>query len=515
MDRLEVLIRRLLCRDDTRRARMAHARSLRRAELSARADEVRFEKATRCAPNSGRVLLARTRSVLGEPYWCGLDVESLLSTHMWITGASRSGKSVWICLVLLQFLGRGVPALVLDLKGELSEWLVSVVIPALCARPGGEALLEKLLVVRPFGPAGCDLRLTAEEPGVPRAIQAMNLASALEEALGDELGTRMSRALLRMASLAIELREPLTVVRTWLSSPMAFVRAAGRSQDPDTREYARAAFPRESKPALAAALSRIDSFLFLDDVRRAIEAPRCVDLCRFDPGSCVIVDLGHPPAGADRAQRFWAGALTGRIVRGVLSRPVTADSPRALWVLEEIQDGLSPRQAHQLSRAIALMGFKQVYCAVSHQGASQLSAVDANLVRTLRTNVGIELCFRAAREDARLLADAMPIPDGVTSGAARAQLVRDLMQLQPRECVLWLRSLGLAPQRVRSPRLDLDALRRTGAAYVEAVGAKLRHGQPHRIEPSVDTHGENAGLDGGADLLGLLEDPGSRHPRLG
>ena len=282
MDRLALLLRHVLRHDDVRRARRVHARAIRRAEASDRADDLRFEKATRCTPDSGRILLARARSVTGgEPYWSGLDLETLLSTHSWITGASRTGKSVWICLVIFQLLLRGVPVLVLDLKGELSGWLVSVVLPVLCAKLGVEAVLEKLLVVRPFGPEGCELRLTAAEAGVPRTIQALNLASALEEALGDDLGVRMSRALLRMASLAIELGEPLTVVRTWLSTPVAFVRAANRSQDPDTREYARAAFPRESKPALAAALSRIDSFLFLDEVRRAIEAPRCADLCRF------------------------------------------------------------------------------------------------------------------------------------------------------------------------------------------------------------------------------------------
>jgi hypothetical protein len=319
----------------------------------------------------------------------------------------------------------------------------------------------------------------------------------------------MTLPILKGSKLCIELNEPLTALRDWLGSPAAFARAAQRSSDPEIREYARTGFPRENKASVLAALARIDSFLFLPDVRRAVTAPRCTPLCNFEPGSLVIVDLGSPQAGAERAQRFWAGALTGRIIRSVLSRTVTNDTPPAGLFLEEVQEALGSRQAVQLGRGLALARHKATSIVVSHQDASQLAAIDPTLVKLLRTNVGCEVAFRAGRDDARLIADAMPVPASATSiGEARGSLVRELMQLQRRECVLWLRAFGLTPQRVRSPRLDLELLRQS------SEGIPSEPLTPVPVPPPESVEGVRA-PGPPPDLLSLFEDEDPPHPRLG
>ena len=326
-------IRRLLRGDEADRARLWQARSIAAAYVRDHDDVARFHTAMACKPNDRRLLLGRARDLSGEPFWCGLPFEEFIGKHGWITGATGSGKSFFTLACLLQVLRDGrFPVVVVDLKSELSELLIELVLPTLVQTRGGERLLNRLRIIRPFARDLPMLRVTEAEPGVPRAIQAFNLASALEDALANDLGSRMTRVFLRLCSLAIELGYPLTAIQRWLESPEAFARDARRSTDPGLREYARSGFARESRPAVDALLARLDTFLFLDEVKLALSAPQCVNFGEALESGLTIVDLGSPPAGAERAQRFWAGILTGRIVRSILSRPVTDRTPQA-WVM--------------------------------------------------------------------------------------------------------------------------------------------------------------------------------------
>ena len=384
-------LRRVLRGDEHARARDWQARSAVEAQAQERADLIRFHEAMAGEPSAARVTMGRTRDIEGDPFWCGLPLQEFLARHSWVTGATGSGKSYYTLACLLQVMRTGrVPVILVDLKSELSQLVLDLVVPALASSKAGKSILLNLRIIRPFGQHLPMLRVTEPEVGVPRPIQAFNLASALEDALADDLGSRMARVFLRLVSLAIERGYPLTVIQRWLESPEAFAADARHSADPVVREYARSGFQRESRPAVDALLARLDSFLFLDEVKLALSAPSCVSFAEALESGLTIVDLGSPPAGAERAQRFWAGILTGRIARAILSRPVSAETPQAWVIFEEVQEGLSSGQAEQFARLLALARHKRTSLTLINQQPAQLAAVDPTLVRILRTNAVLD-----------------------------------------------------------------------------------------------------------------------------
>lgn len=514
-------IRRLLRGDEADRAREWQARSLADAYARDHDDVTRFRVAMACEPNDRRVVLGRARDLSGEPFWCGLPFEDFLGKHGWITGATGSGKSFMVLACLLQVLRDGrFPVLVVDLKSELSELLIELVLPALLRTRGGARLLNRLRIIRPFGRDLPMLRVTEAEPSVPRAIQAFNLASALEDALADDLGSRMTRVFLRLCALAIELGYPLTVIQRWLESPEAFARDARRSTDPVAREYARSGFARESRPAVDALLARLDTFLFLDEVKLSLSAPQCVNFGEALESGLTIVDLGSPPAGAERAQRFWAGILTGRITRAILSRPVTDRTPQTWVIFEEVQEALGGGQAEQFARLLALARHKRCGVTLINQQPAQLAAVDSTLVKVLRTNAGIECAFRANLEDAKTLVHALPVPPRQKNVAeARLALVTELTQMPDREYLLWLKQAPFRAQHVRSPRLDVAGLRESADRLDGEVREALRRGVVSMDRAALEAHAaaewERIGMTREEDAPVIEPNARRRHRRLG
>jgi Helicase HerA, central domain len=474
---LLISLRRLVLGQEGKRARVAQRTVAEQSYRQAHADRARFGQAMACEP-SASLVLGRGRRLDESPFWCGQPIEEFLGVHSWITGATGSGKSFFALSCLLQVLRSGRhPVVIVDMKSELSDLLIEMVIPKLLSAGGGEKVLERLRIIRPFGQDLPMLRVTEAEAGVPLSIQAFNLASALEEGLGDDLGSRMSRVFLRLSRLAIELELPLTIIQRWLEQPAVFARDAARSKDASLREYAMSGFARESRPAIDALLARLDSFLFLDEVRLALSAPGCVSFAEALESGVTIVDLGSPPAGAERAQRFWAGILTGRITRAILSRPVTPETPRSWVIFEEVQEALGKNQAEQFCRLLTLARHKRVAVTLINQQAAQLGSANPTLVKVLRTNASIECAFRCNLEDAKPLVQAMPLPpDARRLEATRQSMVQELTQLPDREFLLWMKRMPFGAQRVRSPRLDVDDLRRCAEGLSPEVRAAIRHG---------------------------------------
>jgi Helicase HerA, central domain len=387
----------------------------------------------------------------------------LLGQHAWVTGGTGSGKTFFVLCLLLQVLARGAhPVVVVDLKGELSTLLRETFLPALAAsREDSRERLQDLRVIRPFDRRFLPmLRITRPEPGVSPEIQAQAIASSIEDALGEDLGGRMIRTFLRLTRLAIERDRPLTEVLRWLEEPGALAREARQSKDPGVRRYAEGTFRRENGASIDALLARLDTFLFLPETRVCLSAPSCVSFHECLDRGITIIDLGDPPAGAERAARFWAGVLVGRLTRAILSRKVTERSPQAWVVFEEFQEALGRSQADQFGRLLALARYKRVGLCFVNQQVGQVAAQEPALVKLLRTNTGIEAAFRCSLEDARGLAHALPVPKGARSAAeARQALTEEMTRLPDRTFYLWLKRQSFRAQKVRSPRLDLAGLR--------------------------------------------------------
>jgi hypothetical protein len=351
-------------------------------------------------------------------------------------------------------------------------------LPALASHDQGhEALRQHLRVIRPFDREFLPmLRITRPEPGVSREIQAHAIASSLEDALGEELGGRMIRTFLKLTSLAIELDRPLTDVLRWLEEPRALALDARRSQNPGIRRYA-AAFAQENRTSIDALLARLDTFLFLRETQLCLGAPECLSFHDCLDRGVTILDLGDPPAGAERAARFWAGVLVGRLTRAILSREVAQRSPQAWVVFEEFQEALGRSQTEQFGRLLALARYKRVGLCFVNQQVGQIAAREPALVKLLRTNTGLEAAFRCNFEDAKGLAHALPVPRDARSPAeARQRLTEEMTRLPDRTFYLWLKKKPFRAQRVRSPRLDLDGLKKAAEGAAGEVRERIHRG---------------------------------------
>ncbi len=446
--------------NDRRKAREWQARLVDTGELEA------FQQLA-STQEDDNILLARGYGLKG-PFWAGLPLNQLLASHAWVTGATGQGKSYWLMSQVIQVLKRhpDTPIILNDMKGETARLIIDRVLPAIGYPP------ERVRVIRPFGKdyLPC-LRVTAEEPGVSREVQSMNLAATLAEALAEDMGARMNRVFLRMATLAIELNEPLTVVKDWLEHPPTFAAAGERSTDPSLRAYAITHFKKESQSAIQSLLARLDTFFLMKSTQQILSAPSCVSLNDALESGISVLDLGEPPAGAETVSTFWAGILLGRLTRAIMNRPV--GGPKCWVILEEFQESLRRHQSKAFSRVLALARFKNVSMWFVNQQAAQLSSVDPTLVKLLRTNTGLEAHFRSNLEDARAFGHAL-----ATNGNAqeRTEMVNAITRLKRREFYLWVKELPFRAQLVRSPLLELDALKARAESVPSDVREAIRRG---------------------------------------
>lgn len=482
-----------------------------------------FEARLQCKPGPGRVLLGRSTQASEDGSWLGLSRAELLKLHVWVMGATGSGKSFLVLGLLWQLLrSKSSPVVLVDLKGELASLLLDLVLLSLWEVPECERVLGNVRVVRPFDRERVPLlRLTEPEPGVSREVQAVNLASSLEDALGQDLGVRMNRVFLRLVGLAIDLGEPLTVLTRWLGNPAALVRDSQRSSDPILREYAREGFAQESASSLEALASRLDMFLFLPETRLALSAPRCFSLSESLQSGLTIIDVGNPPAGAERVARFWGGVLIGRLSRAIMGRVVTDNSPQTLVVLEEFQEALSSNSVEQFGRLLALSRFKKVALWFVNQQPGQLSTVDPALPKLLRTNTALEMVFRSSFEDAKSFGPALMGTPGGKGKKVEGRGFEDLTRLPDREFFLWLKKESFGAHRARSPRLDLERMKQLAASAPADVRKALAHGSVTmdrtELEASLVVQKDQIKVSGKSSRLKAVrvKDKSSPFPELG
>jgi len=497
-------------------ARQWHAVTERAREADVHARREAFLRELRCDDGDQRVRLGRARAAEGDFQWCGLPLATLCAMHLGITGATGAGKSYLIAGLLYQLIARRVPVVLIDMKSELADILLDVVVPAVVA-DGREDLIERVRVVRPFESGRVPLlRLTEAEPRVGREVQSMNIAQALSEAVGHDIGPRMLRALLPAAGLAVERNLPLPVLTEWLRSPEAFARVATGSSDPIIRAYALHELPRESRSSLDALRARLDLLFHLPEIREALSAPRCLSFDECLESGVTVLDFGSPPGGAEAAMRFIASPVAGRLGRGILSREVRADTPPVVVCFEEFQQLLGVHQVEMFKRLLALCRFKKVNLWFSNQQPAQIAEADRTLLRILRTNLGAECIFRSSVEDARSLSEGLSTRSGdETLGQARSRMVEEIATLPRRSFFLWLRDSSFGPQRLQSPRLDVDALRRAAARLSPVQREHIRVGAVSIERPTGPAEPPERGVEPDPRVAPLPPGKPRRTPRLG
>ncbi len=406
---IDRLLHRALMGGEAALAREVQRQATARAALLSHGDPGRAATRLRCRPGSDRIILGRAQDAGGRTYWAGLPVFDFMR-HLWTTGATGSGKSRWGMAILYQFFSLAVQCalILIDFKSEFAHALLDRLIPAAYVRGGNPHLLDQIRVIRIGDPDLIPfLRVTNPEPGMSREAHAQGLAASLEDVFSEELRHRMNRIVLRLLMLAVELREPLPTLLTWLEDSAALLRAARRSTDPDLRRYLLTTYEQESVESRRALAARLDTCFMVPEIRLALSAPSCVSVPDMLEGGISVIDAGPRSGIPDRATRLVGRLFMGRLSRAILARPVTEQSPPVIVLADEFQEGLSSGEVAQLGRLLALARFRKTALWLVHQDRSQLTAVDSSLPKILATNCSLRAVFRANSDDANSLEFAL------------------------------------------------------------------------------------------------------------
>jgi DNA helicase HerA-like ATPase len=451
-------------------ARAAHARQANGTWLEPnvlRAFLSRFE----VVPGRGVTVLGTLEEEAGAPRLIGQKSRLCAAQHALITGSTGAGKSFWILSTIASFLQAGLPVVVMDMKGETAALLVETLLPALAAsgRPVGP-----VRVIRPFDKTFVpQLRVTAREPGIDPEVQALSIGTTLEEVGGERFPARMTRVARTALLLLMERSEPLPRLCDWLANPGLFAQVARSSENERIRTYAAGGLAKEIETSGEAVLARLENACFLPVVREALETPECVSFRDLLNDGISIIDLGGVPAGQERATRLFGTLLLGRLIRAALSRDVPEGAAPTVLILDEIQEVLNTETAEGLKRMLSLARFKKAFAWLVTQTTQTLSDVDPGLAQSLSANIGLEVAFRAGIKDASRVKSASA---GDGSDAERRALQDRMLRLKNREFALWMRREGWPAVKVKSPLIDINALRRLADACPAEKREAIRRG---------------------------------------
>lgn len=351
-----------------------------------------------------------------------VDLKDLL-THLYALGASGSGKTYTLLLLVLVLLRSGlIRSLVIsDPKGEMAELMVELVLPALAASlPTKEAddLLKRIVVIDPFSSTHLPpLNVLVRDPGVPIEIQARDVAECFEAATSTDVSARMETVLDWVLRLVIEVGGSFLTVRRALQEAAVLEGLVRLSKEPDTIRYFLTRFPSEPKASKLALLSRLDRFLALPMTQLSVGAKYCLDFDRLLDDHITIFTSGRAPAGLRSVANFFEMVVMTRFVRAIFRRPPRSQS-HAIIVVDEWQMTLNPALAAEFESILTLARSRSVHLWLANQHLSQLDRHGAPLRSVVLGGTPNQIFFRLALEDASTLRSVFP-----TTGAMRRRSV--------------------------------------------------------------------------------------------
>ncbi len=358
--------------------------------------------------------------------------------HVYIVGATGTGKSTLLLNLMAQGLTAGEGLTVIDVHGDLADGLLALV-PShrtndvIVFDPVGDNLV-------PFNPLACT------DP--QRRDQVVSGVVSAFRKLYDSWGPRLEN-LLRFAVFAVvEQQGTLLDVVQLLTEASTRDRVVPQIEDPIVRAFWQHEFPswngQYRTEAVSSVTNKVLPFLTNRQLRAIVtEAPtRGIDLRQvMDRGQVLIVKLSRGRLGQDHTTLLGSLLLTA-IEQAALSR---ADLPEAerrdhSLYLDEFQTLVTPSTGILLSESRKY----RLNLTLSHQLTRQL---DDATWQTVLGNCGTFVTFRVGLEDAELLSPALSKTPGQLAPAS-------LMGLPNYTCYVRLPLTGGLP----SPPFSVKAL---------------------------------------------------------
>ena len=366
------------------------------------------------------------------------------ATHLYVIGASGSGKTKFLEFLIQQDIQQGNGFAVIDPHGDLVEDIKGFL--ACYAGYYGEEVFDRVVVVDPTDPKyTAGFNPLERLPGVSVAEQAQELISAFRKIWADSWGSRMED-LLRSSLLALgEAELTLVELPRFLTSQGFRKRVLQQVSHPVAQDYFQR-FDTLTERAritwIEPVTNKINALLADERVSQLFASPKSTFQLRevMDSGKVLLVklDKGRLRDSAD----LLGSLILAKIKMAAFSRsdvPPRKRRPFHLYI-DEFQNYATDSFSVMLSEA-RKYGLSLV---MAHQTLAQVSSELRHLVLG---NTGIQVYFRVGHQDAQVLANEAFVFSahdvksasmrGVrfrSPGEQRQLLAQDIQDLPPRVC---------------------------------------------------------------------------------
>lgn len=358
---------------------------------------VRHGRKTRAAPS----ILNRAGVSLGQNTHDGLSVDVRLtpdqrSRHMYVIGASGTGKSTLLLNLIRQDLENGEGLAVLDPHGDLIDRILGLV---------PEQRLDDVILIDP-GDAEFPIGFNILSAGsaLEQTLLASDLVSTfrrLSTSWGDQMTSVLGNAIL--AFLENDRNGTLVDLRRFLVEPAFRKEILQTVLDPEVTYFWEREFTLLRGKPQAPILTRLDTFLRPKPIRYMVaQKDSRLDLRKaMDEGKIILCRLSHGAIGEENAYLLGT-LLVSKFHQVAMSRQDIAEGDRRPFYLyiDEFHHFVTESMASILSGARKY----RLGLVLAHQDLRQLQSRSADVMASVMANPCTRVCFRVGDEDARLLA---------------------------------------------------------------------------------------------------------------
>jgi len=359
---------------------------------------VRYAKKTKAAPavTTGHSLVLGENIHAGRAQVVSLNTQQR-SRHVYIIGASGTGKSTLIVNLAAQSIKAGEGIAVLDPHGDLIDEIIKTI---------PDDRLEDVVL---FDPADDEypipFNILAAHSDLEKNMLSSDLVGVFERlssSWGDQMNSVLANGIL--AFLESSQGGSLSDLRRFLVDPdfrRAFLTTV---QDPEIVFYWQKEFPLLTGRPQAPLLTRLDMFLRPKVIRAMVGAQKNnLDFSSIvNKGKILLAKLTQGAIGEDNSYLL-GSLLVTKLYQTALTRQEMKADARTNFTLyiDEFQNFVTPSMASILSGA-RKFGLSLV---LAHQECQQLAGKSPDVAHAVLSNPYTRICFRLGDSDAKKLAD--------------------------------------------------------------------------------------------------------------
>jgi len=361
---------------------------------------IREAKKTRAAPGitSYKGYILGTNAHAGKSVEVGLNPDQR-SRHLYIIGASGTGKSTLLLNLILQDLEAGAGLALLDPHGDLVD---EVLRRCPEKRAADVVLIDPADTEYPIG-----FNILSAHSELERTLLSSDLVAVfrrLSTSWGDQMTSVLGNAIL--AFLESDRGGTLVDLRRFLIEPAYRKEFLKTVRDPEVVYYWEKEFSLLRQTPQAPILTRLDAFLRPKTLRYMVAQQESrLDLRKLmDEGKVLLARLSQGAIGEENAYLLGT-LLVSRIQQMAMSRQeLEVAERRPFYVyMDEFQNFVTPSMEAILSGA-RKYGLGLV---LAHHDIRQIQSRSPEVLNSVLTNPYARICFRIGDHDARTLAEGL------------------------------------------------------------------------------------------------------------